>query len=104
MTSPTETSTASRPGKRIRTAGPGKVIAWLIVLFLVLVVMFYAIGGWHFSGEIYACALQVHHPAAGDLDITLDLGFDVSFSSLWALRFGATVGDREGLALGVVFR
>jgi pimeloyl-ACP methyl ester carboxylesterase len=54
--------------------GPGKVIAWLIVLLLVLVVMFYAIGGWYFSGEIYARALQVHPPAAGDLDITLDRG------------------------------
>jgi hypothetical protein len=42
-------------------------------------------------------------PDGVDLDITLDLGFDVSFPNYWSLRFGATVGDREGLALGIAF-
>jgi hypothetical protein len=43
-------------------------------------------------------------PDGVELDLTLDLGFDISFPSRWALRFGATIGDRDGLALGVVFR
>ena len=38
-----------------------------------------------------------------DLDLTLDLGFDLALPDRWAVRFGATVGDREGLAFGVVF-
>ena len=74
MTSPTETSIVSRPGARVRTLGPGKAITWLIVLVLILVLAFYAIGGWYFSGEIYSGALQVHPPETGDLDITLDRG------------------------------
>jgi len=74
MTSPTETSIVSRPGARVRTLGPGKAITWLVVLVLILVLAFYAIGGWYFSGEIYSGALQVHPPETGDLDITLDRG------------------------------
>ena len=74
MTSPRETSIVSRPGVRVRTLGPGKVIARLIVLLLILVLAFYAIGGWYYSREIYSGALQVLPPEAGELDITLDRG------------------------------
>lgn len=54
--------------------GLGKVIGWLVALLVIFVLAFYAIGGWHFSGEIYSRYLQVHPPAAGDLDIILDRG------------------------------
>lgn len=74
MTSPKETSRASRTGVRIRTMGLGRIIASLVALLVIFVLAFYAIGGWHFSGEIYARALHVHPPAAGDLDIILDRG------------------------------
>ena len=36
------------------------------------------------------------------LDFAVDLGADMTFSGNWALRFGASLGDREGLAVGVV--
>jgi hypothetical protein len=48
-----------------------------------------------------------HAPGDGDdhldLDLALDVGCDVAFGAGWVARFGATVGDREGLALGIVF-
>jgi hypothetical protein len=37
-----------------------------------------------------------------DLGFAVDLGADFAFSGTWAFRFGAAVGDREGLAVGVV--
>jgi len=37
-----------------------------------------------------------------DLGFALDLGADFAFSGNWAFRFGASVGDREGLAVGLV--
>lgn len=38
-----------------------------------------------------------------DLDAAVDLGLDLQFRQGWAIRFGATLGDREALAIGVVF-
>lgn len=38
-----------------------------------------------------------------DLGIAVDIGADVSFASSWAIRIGATVGDRRGVALGIHF-
>jgi hypothetical protein len=37
-----------------------------------------------------------------ELGFALDLGVDFAFSGRWALRLGASVGDREGIALGFV--
>jgi len=36
-----------------------------------------------------------------ELGLALDLGADFAFSSNWTFRFGASVGDREGLAFGL---
>lgn len=38
-----------------------------------------------------------------DLDLAVDLGIDIAFQPGWAIRFGATIGDRDALAIGVVF-
>lgn len=37
------------------------------------------------------------------LDFAVDLGLDFRFNSAVVFRFAATIGDREGVALGVVF-
>jgi len=36
-----------------------------------------------------------------ELGLALDVGADFSFSSSWGIRLGASVGDREGIAIGV---
>jgi hypothetical protein len=38
-----------------------------------------------------------------ELGFVLDLGADFSFTGSWALRIGASVGDRRGLAVGISF-
>jgi len=38
-----------------------------------------------------------------DLNLDVDLGFDVRFQPGWALRLGAGLGSRSGLAIGIVF-
>jgi hypothetical protein len=38
-----------------------------------------------------------------ELNLAIDLGFDLSFQPAWSLRFGASVGDRGGLAVGILF-
>lgn len=38
-----------------------------------------------------------------DLNLAVDLGFDLAFQPGWTLRFGASMGDRGGLAVGVRF-
>jgi hypothetical protein len=40
-----------------------------------------------------------------DLDLTFaaDLGLDLSFNQNWMIRFGASIGDREGIAIGLAF-
>ncbi|MSR22138.1 MAG: hypothetical protein EXR92_01125 [Gemmatimonadetes bacterium] len=35
-----------------------------------------------------------------DLVFAVDLGLDLAFTPSWSIRFGATVGDREALAIG----
>ena len=35
-----------------------------------------------------------------DLEFAFDLGVDLAFSPTWAIRFGASVADREALAIG----
>lgn len=35
-----------------------------------------------------------------DLGFALDVGADFSFTGSWAIRLGASVGDRDGLAIG----
>ncbi len=37
-----------------------------------------------------------------DLGFVLDLGADFAFSGSWAFRFGASLGDRDGIAVGLV--
>lgn len=36
-----------------------------------------------------------------DLELAVDLGFDLAFDSGWTLRFAGTAGDREALAIGI---
>ena len=38
-----------------------------------------------------------------NLDFTVDIGLDVGLGQTWGLRFGATLGDREALGIGIVF-
>ena len=38
-----------------------------------------------------------------DLDFTVDIGLDLALQRAWTVRFGATLGDRSGLAIGLVF-
>jgi hypothetical protein len=38
-----------------------------------------------------------------DLGFVVDLGTDIAFAPGWAIRFGASVGDREALAIGLSF-
>ncbi|HEU5209885.1 MAG TPA: hypothetical protein VFU06_10865 [Longimicrobiales bacterium] len=38
-----------------------------------------------------------------DLDLAVDLGLDLRLSQDFMIRFGGTLGDREGVAIGVVF-
>lgn len=54
----------------------------------------------HIGGHV---ALDVLTGPGDDLDFdgSLDLGVDLGFSSGIQLRFGASVGDREALAIGV---
>jgi hypothetical protein len=43
-------------------------------------------------------------PGEGDdlqLEATVDLGFDLRLAGGWTVRFGATIGDREALAVGL---
>lgn len=38
-----------------------------------------------------------------DLELAIDLGLDLRFSPNFTVRFGATLGDREAVAIGLVF-
>lgn len=38
-----------------------------------------------------------------NLDFAFDLGLDARIGPTWGMRFGATIGDREAIAIGVVF-
>jgi hypothetical protein len=37
------------------------------------------------------------------LDFAVDIGLDIRLTSNVAVRFGATLGDREGVGIGLVF-
>jgi hypothetical protein len=39
-----------------------------------------------------------------NLGLAVDLGLDISFDPGWAIRFGASLGEREALAIGFSFR
>jgi hypothetical protein len=39
-----------------------------------------------------------------ELDLAADVGLDLSFRPTWMIRFAASLGDREALAIGLVFR
>lgn len=46
------------------------------------------------------------HPAPGDgsrLGLSVDLGVDLNVHESWKLRFGATLGDHNAVAAGIVF-
>lgn len=38
-----------------------------------------------------------------ELEFDLDLGIDVAFQPGWAIRFGAGLGSRSGIGIGIVF-
>lgn len=38
-----------------------------------------------------------------DLGLVVDLGLDLSFARGWGIRFGASLGDRDGIAVGLAF-
>lgn len=38
-----------------------------------------------------------------DLDVAVDLGVDFFFSPGWGIRVGGTLGDREAVAIGIIF-
>jgi hypothetical protein len=38
-----------------------------------------------------------------DLDFTVDLGLDLRIQPGWMVRFGGSIGDREAIAIGIVF-
>ena len=38
-----------------------------------------------------------------DLELAVDLGLDLRLSPGWTIRFGGTLGDREAIAIGIVF-
>jgi hypothetical protein len=38
-----------------------------------------------------------------DLNLAVDLGFDVGFQPGWILRIGASIGGRDGVAVGIQF-
>lgn len=46
-----------------------------------------------------------NRPRSGlHLSLAVDLGLDVAFDPSWAIRFGASMGDRDALAIGLSFR
>jgi hypothetical protein len=53
-----------------------------------------------------ACLGDSPGPCGGDdldLSFAADLGLDLSFNRSWLIRFGASIGDREGIAIGLAF-
>ncbi len=43
-------------------------------------------------------------PRSGaDLELAVDLGMDIAFQPSWMIRFGATLGDRSALSIGLGF-
>ena len=102
---------AARPSVRQRSGGPWKIILSTVLLILILVLAFYGIGGWYFSGEIYSGAIQVHPPETGEFNVTLDRGEaeavvlqgDSSGTNLLADgRFGLMWESGESLVDGIL--
>lgn len=102
---------AARPSVRQRSGGPWKIILSTVLLILILVLAFYGIGGWYFSGEIYSGAIQVHPPEIGEFNVTLDRGEaeavvlqgDPSGTNLLADgRFGLMWESGESLVDGIL--
>jgi len=67
-------SSIPQPFVRKRSIGPGKIVVGLLFLLILLLFVFYGLGGWHFSNEIYSSAFEVGPPTEPELDITLDRG------------------------------
>lgn len=38
-----------------------------------------------------------------DLSLAIDIGLDLAFQPTWRIRFGGSFGDRDAVALGIVF-
>jgi hypothetical protein len=38
-----------------------------------------------------------------DLELAVDLGLDLRLTPQFLIRFGGTIGDRDGVAIGLVF-
>lgn len=38
-----------------------------------------------------------------DMSFSVDLGLDIAFQPTWRIRFGGSFGDRDAVALGIVF-
>jgi hypothetical protein len=38
-----------------------------------------------------------------DLEFTVDIGLDLRFQQGWLVRFGGSIGDRDGIGIGIVF-
>ena len=68
------TSTIPRSFGRKKSASPWKVLFWIIAVIALLVLAFFGIGSWYFSGEIYSGAFEVIPAEPADFDITLDRG------------------------------
>ncbi|HZJ47458.1 MAG TPA: hypothetical protein VFD97_00300, partial [Acidimicrobiia bacterium] len=67
-------SSIPQPFVRKRSIGPGKIVVGLLFLLILILFVFYGLGGWHFSNEIYSSAFEVGPPTEPELDITLDRG------------------------------
>ena len=57
---------------------------------------------------VFDATMGLEDPFGNDMDDTdlgfaVDLGFDVALQRGWLLRFGASLGDHEALAFGIVF-
>ncbi|MEN8114032.1 MAG: alpha/beta hydrolase [Actinomycetota bacterium] len=50
----------------------GSIIGWIVVLIVVLVALFYGVGGWYFSGQMHERAFAVKANEPAPFDITLD--------------------------------
>lgn len=67
-------SSIPQPFVRKRSIGPGKIVVGLLLLLVLILFVFYGLGGWHFSNEIYSSAFEVGPPTEPELDITFDRG------------------------------
>ena len=66
------TQRTTRPFVRKHSRSPGRVLGWVAVTIIVLVGLFYAGGGWYFSGQIHQRGFVVGAPDADEFDLTVD--------------------------------